>query len=56
VGLIVANSKFERAGMDNLEGVKDNLAIMKRHFQYLDIKDVTVLEDSSYDAMRKAIN
>jgi hypothetical protein len=51
VGLIVANSNFERAEMQNLDEVKDNLKTMKRHFKYLDIKDVTVLEDSSYVEM-----
>ncbi len=51
MGLIVANSNFERAGMQNLDKVKDNLATKKRHFEYLDIKDVTVLEDSSYGDM-----
>ncbi len=32
VGLIVANSNYEKAGIDNLKGVKDNLVTMKRHF------------------------
>jgi hypothetical protein len=52
VGLILANSHFERTGMLNLDGVKDNLATMKRHFSFLGIKDVTVLEDSSYNDMK----
>ncbi len=51
VGLTVVNSDLKRAGMDDLEGVKDNLATIKRHFSYLGIKDATVLEDSTIDEM-----
>ncbi len=51
VGLIVVNSDLKRAGMVYLEGVKDNLATIKRHFSYLGIKDATVLEDSTIDEM-----
>ena len=40
--------------MHNLDHAKDNLATMKRHFEDLDIKDVTVLEDSSYGDMDQA--
>ncbi len=51
VGLTVVNSDLKRAGMDDLEGVKDNLATIKRHFSYLGIKDATVLEDYTIDEM-----
>jgi len=51
VGQIVGNSAFKRAGMYDLEVVKDNLATMKRHFSFLGIKDATVLEDSTIDYM-----
>jgi len=42
--------------MDDLDKPKDNAATMKRHFKFLGIKKVTVLEDSSYDEMRQAYN
>ena len=32
VGLIVANSNFDRTGNDTLENVKENLETMKKHF------------------------
>ncbi len=40
--------------MKNLDKVKDNLVTIKKHFDFLGIKDLTILENSSHDAMTTA--
>jgi hypothetical protein len=37
VGLIVANSIFDKTGKKDLELVKENLVTMKRHYDFLGI-------------------